>query len=1534
MAFVTKYTVEQKNKESGSIWYAHIQEDGASFIADLPPAVTPIAIEWRTNNKNPDWCISSSVATVRFVDDTTGLLSSIFNGGTDERYKLLITEDEGGGEVTNWEGFIDPESYSFGYLNNGVGSIQATDRIGKLKTEAYANAGTPYTGSARIIDIIAQCLEKTGLGLGIATHSRRYSYLATNPLTTANDPLYYHEVRDQSVYLDASGNPFSCFDVLKDVCTAWGLQIFQAPIGNPSSRWLVLERRRDVFDGFPGRFYTYNKYTSAGAKDTPATGSVATEFEVSVEGVSTYKFSDAVMSAELPIGQASVIYNHGKLGDQWQNLGFDEGIVGWTASTGNFFADYRVNNVLTSTTSLTVPVAFSTTPATATVQSINQTALSNISGATNYKIRLSFYTRAPELVTGPEGPLPAGNEFNFYWSMKLGGSYWRLSDNSWQTIGGLTDQQILNVYPIHTKNTNETQWFEFNQTSAVITGLSGALKFEMREAVEEDNTVDTFTQATFLVDSVTLELLDNNDQLIKTSRQTTATVSGSTNSPGDVYNTLIGSGPLDIFSGSMIQRDSTDAVIGGATDWDYDVPGAATGKSLDQVGVDERINAYSEPSRTVTGAILSTAISSTIDLRPQQQIVIERPDSTTKDVYMWASSFKWYPADMTPANAAQWTQVQTLSPTLIHTVVNIDKDAQQTGVGSFTTIVSVSGVGAVDVVDDTTELEGLTVGDVKSAVVMQSHADTEDLGAGVFIKDSTDASTTVNNITVFASNDGKRIKRAITEMAWPVEWAGTLGDGTTNDAVALQDMIDAAPGREVYLPAGRYVTNTSIVIDAQAMTIRGGTSSYYKDDGRASFPVTPTGAVIIAGPSLTGPVFIVQDTTTGLEEFNPVRFENLHFIGNGTTDTSAIDIRGAFNCQVVNCNVTGFSSHGVEVSTAPTGLTRQSATILVNGCTFENNTGFGLRVECLDSKFINNIFTNNTGGGFLEAETSFGNIVAGNIAAGNGAHGISIFGTGSDVISNNTSNGNGGRGIYAGHTSLNVSHTITGNNCFFNGTDAGLGNDERAGMVLNQIHNSVVTGNVLSFNQTYGLFVFGLKNVRLAGNSGGNNTIAYSNTRTQNITGRYNALEYGVLQADNAADLLLQELIDEMPAGAVLEVPVGDYSITNILTASKAITLRGQATREATGTLGTRFIADSGLTGAMIAVTAAGVNIENINFIGDAGQPVGANAIDCTGNNCVIKNSVITGFTSTGIVVQPGADGVTIKDVTCIGNGDKGIFVQGSDISIDRCTIKDNGTVGILATGCTELTVTRCIVSGNGTSGVNLQTGFHNIVSDCQIKENQFQGVKIRSGDNYSIHGNNIVNNGKDTGATTVERAGVYIEEGNKHRVTGNYIGDSQGTATQLHAIATGPLLASATILENTGAGNVTAFYNLNATTAGDLDIDLDHTETINLASLGAGASIQHTVTITGARAGDKVKLGPPSNFSLDIIIGNGVVTAEDTLKIPFHNPTGGAIDAASGDWKIGLERREGATASIPAPTGLNQLVKIQFTNYNLLQQA
>ena len=79
---------------------------------------------------------------------------------------------------------------------------------------------------------------------------------------------------------------------------------------------------------------------------------------------------------------------------------------------------------------------------------------------------------------------------------------------------------------------------------------------------------------------------------------------------------------------------------------------------------------------------------------------------------------------------------------------------------------------------------------------------------------------------------------------------------------------------------------------------------------------------------------------------------------------------------------------------------------------------------------------------------------------------------------------------------------------------------------------------------------------------------------------------------------------------------------------------------------------------------------------------------------------------------------------------------------------------------------------------------------------------------------------------------------------------------------------------------------------------------TWNPASIADGDGVTSSnITVTGAEFGDSVSVAAP--YSLQGIQASAYVSGANTVNIRLENNTGGAIDLASGDWYVNINKRK-----------------------------
>jgi len=85
-------------------------------------------------------------------------------------------------------------------------------------------------------------------------------------------------------------------------------------------------------------------------------------------------------------------------------------------------------------------------------------------------------------------------------------------------------------------------------------------------------------------------------------------------------------------------------------------------------------------------------------------------------------------------------------------------------------------------------------------------------------------------------------------------------------------------------------------------------------------------------------------------------------------------------------------------------------------------------------------------------------------------------------------------------------------------------------------------------------------------------------------------------------------------------------------------------------------------------------------------------------------------------------------------------------------------------------------------------------------------------------------------------------------------------------------------------------------------EVVANETITTNPPSIAAGATATVNFTVTGAAFGDYVLIAAPYNLG-GLEPGMPYVSAANTVSLTLRNNTGGAIDLASGGWKVKVLR-------------------------------
>jgi Right handed beta helix region len=307
----------------------------------------------------------------------------------------------------------------------------------------------------------------------------------------------------------------------------------------------------------------------------------------------------------------------------------------------------------------------------------------------------------------------------------------------------------------------------------------------------------------------------------------------------------------------------------------------------------------------------------------------------------------------------------------------------------------------------------------------------------------------------------------------------------------------------------------------------------------------------------------------------------------------------------------------------------------------------------------------------------------------------------------------------------------------------------------------------------------------------------------------------------------------------------------------------------------------SALTPAGIAINATSKAVVSANYI-DTSAWYGVFVVDSlqlgSGANqassayipdgfVIVEGNTIKATTRHGVYVQNKhkvrVSGNTIDTVS--GASQSGIVAESTLTGTTYPTLKwlaisDNTVYNVTSSCIQASTSTAPSITGNtleiGTTGIFAET------IDAVISSNIIRNITTGSGRGIDLR-------------TTSSSAGSTIT-GNS--ITGCTVG----------------ILASHTVTwgENRITGNVTNYSGVYASWISG---------TYNPPSIASGGTTTTTLTVTGAAVGDFVD----ASFSLDLsgLQLSAYVSAADTVTFVFQNPTGGAIDLASGTIRAKLRK-------------------------------
>ena len=182
------------------------------------------------------------------------------NATTDLTLEDLYTEEENSFAVKMYrknkllfDGFLKPDGiYQSFVQDQWVLSLSCVDGLGLLKDLAFVQStGLPFKGKQRAIDVIYNCLNRTGLQMNINTSVNIY-YEGLTPSETL-DPLHEVYVSVDRFVKNDNDTIMDCNDVLKSI-----LNLFNAVICQIDGQWYIF-RPNELFENTIVKFRQYSE---------------------------------------------------------------------------------------------------------------------------------------------------------------------------------------------------------------------------------------------------------------------------------------------------------------------------------------------------------------------------------------------------------------------------------------------------------------------------------------------------------------------------------------------------------------------------------------------------------------------------------------------------------------------------------------------------------------------------------------------------------------------------------------------------------------------------------------------------------------------------------------------------------------------------------------------------------------------------------------------------------------------------------------------------------------------------------------------------------------------------------------------------------------------------------------------------------------------------------------------------------------------------------------------------------------------------
>jgi parallel beta-helix repeat protein len=217
----------------------------------------------------------------------------------------------------------------------------------------------------------------------------------------------------------------------------------------------------------------------------------------------------------------------------------------------------------------------------------------------------------------------------------------------------------------------------------------------------------------------------------------------------------------------------------------------------------------------------------------------------------------------------------------------------------------------------------------------------------------------------------------------------------------------------------------------------------------------------------------------------------------------------------------------------------------------------------------------------------------------------------------------------------------------------------------------------------------------------------------------------------------IREALDRSSPGGVIAIAPGEYREAVIL-AGRDITL------SAADGPGTVVLTGVGISEPLLWLQSGSLTLVELTVRGGYGPAVGAVGGQVTLRGCELGSEY-------GAAFQAGSGAsVALEDCTVRG-AQFGLLLEGSSGTVQRCTIEQIGSDGIILSLGADTVVTDTVVTDCGNRGIYIYQYGKPTIANCEVRRTGQEGISVAQGSNPTI---------RSTSVTETQGDGIVVAAG------------------------------------------------------------------------------------------------------------------------------------------------------------------------------